>query len=112
MREVVDELQTGWRKRGHALGFRLGVDHGYATVGVVGVEPRMDYTAVGRVPNLAVRLCGEAADREILVSQRAFAQVEDDIEVEPIGEVSVKGYSRPQAAYNVVKLKESVPSGA
>ena len=103
MREVVDELQTGWRKRGHALGFRLGVDHGYATVGVVGVEPRMDYTAVGRVPNLAVRLCGEAADREILVSQRAFTTVEPLVEADEPREYGARGH-RPVIARNVRAL--------
>jgi class 3 adenylate cyclase len=103
MRAAIDDLQTGWRKRGHALGFSVGVDHGYATVGVVGAEPRMDYTAVGRVPNLAVRLCGEAGDREILVSQRVFTAVESLVEAEPEREYTTRG-TRPVIARNVRAL--------
>ena len=103
MREAVDDLQAGWRKRGHDLGFSVGVDHGYATIGIVGVEPRMDYTAVGRVPNLAVRLCGEAGDREILVSQRAFTTVEPLVEADEPREYSARG-KRPVIARNVRAL--------
>lgn len=44
------------------------------------------------------------------MSQRAFGQIEERIDAEPIGELSVKGYSRPQVAYNVLRLKESVPA--
>lgn len=60
--------------------------------------------------NLAARLGSEAKAGQILISQRVFAQVEERVEVEPIGELSVKGYSRPQAAYNVLRLREGVPA--
>jgi adenylate cyclase len=62
------------------------------------------------VTNLAARLAGEAKAGQILISQKTFARLEDQLEVEPVGDLSVKGYSRPQPAYNVVRLKESVPA--
>jgi class 3 adenylate cyclase len=112
MRERMGEHISGWRKRGYDLGFGCGIATGYATLGRIGFERRFDYGAIGPVTNLGARLCSEAKAGQILLSQRAFAQVEEDVEVEPMGEITVKGYSRPQAAYNVLKLKERVPTQA
>jgi class 3 adenylate cyclase len=112
MRENMAGLIAQWRKRGYELGFGCGIATGYATLGRIGFEGRYDYGAIGPVTNLGARLGSEAKAGQILLSQRAFAQVEDLVEVEEIGELTVKGYGRPQAAYNVVRLKERVASGA
>ncbi len=112
MRERMSGLTTQWRKRGYDLGFGCGVATGYATLGRIGFEGRYDYGAIGPVTNLAARLSSEAKAGQIVLSQRAFAAIEEHVEVEPMGEITVKGYSRPQAAYNVLKLKERVPSSA
>ena len=77
MRARVAELAAGWRKHGHELGFGIGIAQGYATLGRIGFEGRFDYAAIGTVANLAARLCAEAGDGQILVSQRALAAVED-----------------------------------
>src|SRR5262249_57761811 len=60
MRERVDELMRGWRKRGYELDFGVGVAQGYATIGAIGFEGRRDYGAIGTLTNLAARLCGAA----------------------------------------------------
>ena len=112
IREGMGEHLGRWRKRGYQLGVGSGIATGYATLGRIGFEGRYDYGAIGPVTNLANRLCSEAKDGQILVSQRSFAQIEDLVDVEPMGEMTVKGYSRPQPAYNVVKLKEAIASGA
>ncbi len=112
MRERMDELCAKWSKRGHSLGFGAGLATGYATLGRIGFEGRYDYGAIGPVTNLASRLSGEAKAGQILISQRAFAEVEDRVELEPIGELGVKGFSRPQPAYNVVKLKAGASATA
>ena len=108
MRERMDERVAGWRKRGHSLGFGSGIATGYATLGRIGFEGRYDYGAIGPVTNLAARLSSEAKAGQILISQRSFAQVEDLIDFESIGELAVKGYSRPQPAYNVLGVREPV----
>src|SRR6516162_6303596 len=69
MRAAVGELMSGWRRRGFDLGFGIGVAQGYATLGRIGFEERVDYTAIGTVTNLAARLCGEARDGQILLSK-------------------------------------------
>jgi class 3 adenylate cyclase len=105
MREGVQELRVKWRKLGHALDFGVGIAQGYATIGAIGFEGRWEYGAIGTVPNLAARLCGEAKPGEILVTQRLLGSVDALVEAEPAGEMTLKGFQRPVSAYNVLRLK-------
>jgi class 3 adenylate cyclase/CheY-like chemotaxis protein len=105
MRDRVGELAAAWRKRGHELGFGVGIALGYATLGKIGFEGRLDYGAIGPVTNLASRLCDEARGGQILVNQRVFAAVEDVVEAEPAGDFTLKGFHRPVPAYNVLRIK-------
>ena len=105
MRDGVDELAARWRKRGHELHAGLGIAQGYATIGAIGFEGRLDYGAIGTVTNLAFRLCAEAATGQILISQSVYAAAGDLIDAESIGELTLKGFQRPVAAYNVRALK-------
>jgi class 3 adenylate cyclase/CheY-like chemotaxis protein len=105
MREGVKQLRVKWRKLGHELDFGVGIAQGYATIGAIGFEGRWEYGAIGTVPNLAARLCGEAKPGEILVSQRVAVRVEEMFETETTGELILKGFHRPVAAYNIVRLK-------
>jgi len=110
MRDRVRELTTVWRKRGYDLNLGVGISQGYATIGAIGFEGRWDYGAIGSVTNLASRLCGEAKPGQILLSQRVWGTVEDLVEVESVGELSLKGFHRPVAAYNLIRLKASTGS--
>ncbi len=108
MRARMAELAESWRKRGDELGFGVSVTLGYATLGEMGFEGRTEYGVIGSVVNLAARLCDEAAAGQILLSQRAFAAVEDRVEAENLGEFQLKGFLKPMQAFNVVRLKEPV----
>jgi class 3 adenylate cyclase/PAS domain-containing protein len=105
MRESLTVLSAGWRKRGHALGFGVGIAGGYATIGTIGFEQRLDYGAIGPATNLAARLCGEAKDKQILIAPRIMAKIEGHIEAEALGEFTLKGFHRPIPAYNVLALR-------
>src|SRR3989442_1133011 len=105
MRERVQELVVGWRKRGHDLDFGVGIALGYATLGRIGFAGRFDYGAVGTVVNLAARLCAEALGGQILLSERAHTLVEDLVEAEPLAPLRLKGFLRPVKAVNVVALR-------
>jgi adenylate cyclase len=105
MRARVDELLVKWRKRGYELDLGIGIAQGYATIGAIGFEGRMDYGAIGTVTNLAARLCGEAKPRQILISQRVHGTVEEFVEAEELGGLALKGFSKPVPAFNVVQLK-------
>ncbi|HEY1799085.1 MAG TPA: adenylate/guanylate cyclase domain-containing protein [Stellaceae bacterium] len=102
MRDAVARLQSTWRAEGHEIGFGVGIAQGYATLGEIGFADRTDYTAVGTVCNLAARLCAEAKDGQILISPRVAATVRKTTPLEAIGQVCLKGLSRPVAVHNIV----------
>jgi adenylate cyclase len=101
MRERVVELAAKWKKLGHDLGFGVGIAHGFATLGRVSSEGRFDYTAIGRVVNLAARLCGEAKSGQILIDGKVHTAVETLADTASVGELELKGFHRPVAAFDV-----------
>ena len=107
MRARVAQLQEDWRRRGHDLGFAVGIAQGHATLGRIGFEGRSDYAAIGSVTNAAARLCDEAEAGQILISQRVYAAAEDMISADALGELNLRGFSRPMRAYNVAGLDEA-----
>ena len=102
MRQKVAGLAADWRRSGHDLGFGVGIAHGYATLGQIGFESHVDYTAIGTVTNLASRLCSAAQDGQILISQRIAAAVEPVAVIEELRDLSLKGLSRPGSVFHVV----------
>ena len=105
MRDRFAPLSENWHKRGYELGFGVGIAVGYATLGRIGFEGRYDYGAIGNVVIMASRISGKAEANQILLSQRAHAMVEDLVDVEPVGELELKGMSRPVPALNVVGIQ-------
>ena len=106
MRDNVGELAVKWRNRGHNLGFGIGIALGYATLGQIGFDQRLEYAAVGSVTNLASRLCDEAKAGQIVVSQRAYGVVADLCDAEPLEDLQLKGFNRPVAAVEVLRWRE------
>ena len=106
MRARVAELAQGWRRKGHDLGFGVGIAQGYATLGRVGFPGRYDYAAIGTVTNLAARLCAMAKADQILVSQRVRHGVVGPVDCREVGPLELKGFSRPVEAYEVIALHE------
>lgn len=107
MREAVAALAAAWRKRGHQVGFGIGIAQGFATLGQIGFEGRFDYSAIGTVVNTAARLCEAATDGQILVTSRVATAVGDVAELANIGELTIKGLSRPLPISNVTALKSA-----
>jgi adenylate cyclase len=107
MRERVNDLSAGWRKRGYDLALGVGIAEGYATIGAIGFEGRWDYGAIGTVTNLAARLCGEAKGGQVLVTSRVAGAVEDLVDCEEVGALALKGLLRPVPTFSVVGLKSS-----
>ncbi|HEU4970476.1 MAG TPA: GAF domain-containing protein [Gaiellaceae bacterium] len=103
--ERFGELAEVWRKRGTELGLGIGIESGYATLGRIGFEGRYDYGAVGPVTNLASRLSTHAQAGQILIGPRAFAAVEESVEVASIGKIELKGFGRAVAVYEVAALR-------
>jgi class 3 adenylate cyclase len=112
LRDTLEVTLETWRRRGHALGLGIGIALGYATLGRVGSEGRLDYAAIGTVTNLAARLCQEARDRQILVSQRVFSEVEPLVDSERLGTVALRGFGKPVDVFNVTGLRGASTGGA
>ena len=103
MRDRVKELRDAWLKKGYDLDLGVGIAAGYATLGTMGFEGRMDYGTVGNLPNLAARLCAEAKGGQILTDQKTMSRLENAFEAEAIEQLSLKGITRPVLAYNILR---------
>jgi class 3 adenylate cyclase len=101
MRDAVGELAARWLKRGWDLPLGVGIAQGFATIGAIGFEGRLDYGAIGTVTNLAARLCSEAGGGQILISARVAAEVEALIDAESLGPITFKGLARPVPVWSV-----------
>jgi adenylate cyclase len=105
MRDRVKELRAGWLKMGYDLDLGVALASGYATLGTLGFEGRMDYGTVGNLPNLAARLCAEAQGGQILTDQKTMSRLEEFFDATPLAELHLKGINRPVTAYNILCAK-------
>lgn len=99
MQSATQALVAQWRARGHALGFGVGLAMGPATVGRIGSESRLDYTAIGSVVNLASRLCSSAENGQVLIDSAAVEMVYGRVPLVALGSRALKGYDEPVAIY-------------
>jgi len=106
MRDSIGALTQKWRNRGHSLGFGVGIALGYATLGQIGFEQRLEYAAIGSVTNLASRLCDEAKANQIVVSQRVFGMVEQWAEGRALDDLTLKGFNHPILAVEILGWRE------
>jgi len=107
MQEEMHHLSDQWRRRGYDLHMGIGIAQGFATIGSIGFEGRIDYGAIGTVTNLAARLCGEAEAGEILLSQRVQAALQEarpegEWSIQQAGELALKGFQRQVPVWRVV----------
>jgi class 3 adenylate cyclase len=105
MQKAFAPLAKSWRRRQFDLGMGIGIAQGYATIGAIGFEGRWDYGVIGSVANLAARLCGEAKTGQTVVHTKALNQMEHLVEVELLGEVTLKGFSQKIDAVNVLSIR-------
>lgn len=108
MRGRAEGLAEGWARRGTELALSIGIAQGYATLGRIGFEGRFDYAAIGTVTNLAARLCSEADPWQIVVTQRVQAAAEHITVSESLGELALRGFSKPVRAYQIRGLNSAV----
>ena len=102
MQREVAALAAGWKKRGYDLLMGVGIAQGFATIGSIGFEGRIDYGAIGTVTNLAARLCGEARGGEVLIAQRVMGALDGSFDTEAAGELALKGFQRPVPAFRIL----------
>ncbi|MGY4431854.1 class 3 adenylate cyclase/HAMP domain-containing protein [Bradyrhizobium sp. F1.13.1] len=108
MRDTIGALTEKWKNRGHSLGFGVGVAMGYATLGQIGFEQRLEYAAIGSVTNLSSRLCDEAKAGQVVVSRRVYGMVEPWVEARALDDLVLKGFNHPVLAMEILSWREEV----
>src|SRR5262249_5977558 len=110
MQASIQALMAGWRARGHAIGFGIGLAKGPVIVGRIGYEGRSDYTAIGNVVNLASRICGAAEDGQILLDAVIAAAIGGDLPSLPLGGRVLRGFA--EAVPGVAVTQAAHPTSA
>ena len=108
MQVAVQSLANRWYARGYGMGFGVGIAMGPATVGTVGYDGRLDYTAIGSVVNLASRLCDSADDAQILVDTAIAEKVKDSVAIVSLGKRIIKGYDHPVRVFAVANCAAAI----
>ena len=97
-------ISAAWEKIGQSVALGIGIAKGDATLGVIGFEQRWEYAAIGNVPNLAARLCGEARAGEIIVDAQTEREIAHIAETEAIGPLALRGFQQPVPAFRLLRL--------
>lgn len=99
---LFNEEQTASGKVQIQIG--VGVASGQVIAGYTGTHHRATYTCVGDTVNVAARLESHTKElnRPILIDEQTRLGLDDDIAVEPQGELFVKGKTEPVTVYAVL----------
>jgi adenylate cyclase len=106
MSATLDALNTHWTAEGRpTLDIGIGINTGEMIAGNIGSEAIMSYTVIGDAVNLGARL--ESLNKEhgtrILISESTRAALTRPVATRAIGEVTVKGRTRPVLVYEVLR---------
>jgi adenylate cyclase len=79
----------------------LGIAAGEVVMGAIGAHDRLDFTVLGRVVNLAARLCAAAPPDKILVTAavRDVLAGQSFVRFRPLAPIALKGFAAPVAAF-------------
>ena len=96
LQEVTDSLAArhpDWPR------FRVGINSGEAHIGLVKAPGARYFSPTGDVVNTASRLEGQARAGEVVISGKTRSALGDDVVVDDLGELPVKGKERPVQAF-------------
>jgi adenylate cyclase len=104
MTAALNGLNQGWSAAGRpVLDIGIGISTGDMVAGNIGSDTIMSYTVIGDTVNLGARL--ESLNKDygsrIIISEATRQTLKGQYDIRPLGEVVVKGKSRPVAIYEV-----------
>jgi class 3 adenylate cyclase/tetratricopeptide (TPR) repeat protein len=83
------------RAQGLSFSVRMGLNSGEVVVGAIGEDLGMEYTAIGHTVGLAQRMEQLAEPGKVYLTQHTASLVEGYLALTDLGDVTVKGASRP-----------------
>ena len=115
----LDMLNLRWQEKAAELGvkvptlqMRCGIHQGKAVVGMFGGGRRKDYTAVGKVVNIAARLQSVATPNTILISEAIAYSLSNNVDCGKGQNFKLKGIDKDFRAYTIpVKQHKSARVG-
>lgn len=104
MTRALDDLNGAWAAAGRpVLDIGIGISTGEMVAGNIGSQAIMSYTVIGDTVNLGARL--ESLNKDygtrVIISEATRAALKGRYDIRPLGDVTVKGKSRPVAIYEV-----------
>ena len=106
------ELNRGWVADGRVpLDIGIGVNSGEMIAGNIGSSSIMSYTVIGDNVNLGSRLesLNKNYSSRIIISEATRARLTGAYDLHPLGEVVVKGKTRPVAIFEI-KVPSPLPT--
>ncbi|MGE3953598.1 MAG: adenylate/guanylate cyclase domain-containing protein [Parachlamydiales bacterium] len=114
---IRDKL-TQWNEERKAQGLftchvGIGIHYGPMVAGNMGAEDRLNYTVLGSNVNLASRLCDDAREKEILISETMAhqKQIQDTMVLSEKESMRFKGFAEPMTVYRVEGIKPNLLLG-
>ena len=105
--DILDGIQDFRRKLldeySRDFNVRVGVNTGPVVVGDVGTDSAGEYTAMGDAVNLAARMEQTASPGTVQISEETQKLVAPLFDLEPLGEIEIRGKSEPVTAYRVLR---------
>jgi adenylate cyclase len=104
MIRTLHEMNREWQAQGKpTLDIGIGVNTGDMVAGNIGSDTIMSYTVIGDAVNLGARL--ESLNKDygtrIIISEFTRAELKGRYDIHPLGEVVVKGKTKPVAIFEV-----------
>ncbi len=104
MTTALNQLNAEWQSQGRpTLDIGIGINTGDMVAGNIGSDTIMSYTVIGDAVNLGARL--ESLNKDygtrIIISDATRARLKGRYDIHPLGDVIVKGKSKPVAIFEV-----------
>ena len=104
MTRALNELNAHWQSQGRpTLDIGIGINTGDMVAGNIGSDTIMSYTVIGDAVNLGARL--ESLNKDygtrLIISEATRARLKGRYDIHPLGDVVVKGKSKPVAIFEV-----------